>query len=347
LVSQVSDENEVRRIVINKQITLAARPDGFPVPSDFQLIESPFPEPQAGEVLVRTVYLSVDPYMRGRIRDRKSYAEPVKIGDVMVGEVVGVVEKSRDSSLAEGEFVRGHLGWQQYATCTADRLRRVKEGLPISTALHVVGMPGLTGYFGLLTVCGVKPGETVVVSGGAGAVGTTVGQIAKIKGCRVVGVAGSDEKIDFITNELGFDAGINYKTAEIYPALKAACPDGIDAYFDNVGGTTTDAVFNLINVHGRMAICGQISQYNLTEAEYGPRLLWNLITKRAKVEGLLVSDFVDRYGEALKDLHAWVHEGKIKYRERVTEGIENAAQAFIEMLGGANIGKQLVRVSKE
>jgi hypothetical protein len=279
------------------------------------------------------------------MKDRKSYAEPVKIGGVMVGEIVGVVEKSRDSTLAEGDIVRGHLGWQQYAACAPNQLLRVNDGLPISTSLHVVGMPGLTAYFGLLSVCEPKAGETVVVSGAAGAVGTTVGQIAKINGCRVVGVAGSDEKIDFITNELGFDAGINYKTAEIYPALEKACPDGIDVYFDNVGGTTTDAVFGLINVHGRMAICGQISQYNLAKAELGPRLLWNLITKRAKVQGLLVTDFADRHREALQDLHAWVNEGKLKYRERITDGIENAPQAFIELLGGANIGKQLVRVS--
>ncbi len=303
--------------------------------------------PQEGEVLVRSIYLSVDPYMRGRMVDRKSYANPVMLGDVMVGEVIGVVEKSRDSTFAEGDIVRGHCGWQQYAACSADQLRRVRDGLPISTALHVGGMPGLTAYFGLLTVCAPKSCETVVVSGAAGAVGTAVGQIAKIKGCRVVGIAGSDEKIDFITNELGFDAGINYKTAEIYPALKETCPQGLDIYFDNVGGTTTDAVFALINVHARMAICGQISQYNLMEAEQGPRVLWNLIVKRAKVEGLLVSDFVDRYGEALQELHAWVHAGRLKYRESITDGIENAPQAFMEMLAGANIGKQLVRVSAE
>jgi hypothetical protein len=336
-----------RSRAINKQITLAARPDGFPKPSDFHVAESPIPVLKEGEVLVRTIYLSVDPYMRGRMEDRKSYADPVQLGDVMVGEVVGTVEKSRSSTFAEGDIVRGHLGWQQYAACTADQLRRVKDGLPISTALHVVGMPGLTAYFGLLTVCAPKSGETVVVSGAAGAVGTAVGQIAKIKGCRVVGIAGSEAKIDFITGELGFDAGINYKTTEIYPALKNTCPEGIDVYFDNVGGPTTDAVFALINVHARMAICGQISQYNLTEAEQGPRVLWNLIVKRAKVEGLLVTDFADRYREALQDLHSWVRDGQLKYRERITDGIENAPRAFMEMLAGANIGKQLVRVSPE
>ena len=336
-----------RRTAINKQILLAARPQGVPKPADFRLNEAPIPEPAAGELLVRAVYLSVDPYMRGRMVDRKSYAAPVQLGDVMVGQVVGVVEKSNASEYTAGDVVAGHLGWQQFATCTPDQVYSIRGELPISTALHVVGMPGLTAYFGLLHVCEPKSGETVVVSGAAGAVGTAVGQIARIQGCRVVGIAGSDEKIDYITNELGFDAGINYKTAEIYPALKETCPDGIDVYFDNVGGTTTDAVFGLINVHGRMAICGQISQYNATEVQYGPRLLWNLIVKRAKVEGLLVSDFADRFSEGRKALHTWVSEGKLKYRERITDGIENAPQAFIEMLGGANIGKQLVRVSAE
>ncbi len=296
---------------------------------------------------MRTIYLSVDPYMRGRMKERKSYADPVKLGDVMVGEVVGVVEKSHVAELPEGEIVRGHLGWQQYAVCEPGLVRRIPDGLPISTALHVVGMPGLTAYFGLLSVCDPKPGETVVVSGAAGAVGTTVGQIAKIKGCRAVGVAGSEEKVDFVTKELGFDAGINYKTEEIYSALENACPKGIDAYFDNVGGTTTDAVFSLINIHGRMAICGQISQYNLAQPEQGPRLLWNLIAKRARVEGLLVTDFAAEHDKALAELRGWVAEGKLKYRERITEGIENAAQAFLEMMQGANIGKQLVRVSQE
>lgn len=333
--------------MMNQQITLAARPKGFPQPSDFQLVESPIPEPAEGEVLVRSIYLSVDPYMRGRMNDRASYADPVGIGDVMVGEVVANVEKSRDPKFSEGDIVQGHLGWQTHAVCRPNQIRRISRGLPISTALHVVGMPGLTAYFGLLTVCEPKPGETVVVSGAAGAVGSAVGQIAKLKGCRVVGIAGSEEKIEFITDELGFDAGINYKTQEVYAGLKSSCPDGIDVYFDNVGGTTTDAVFPLINVHARIAICGQISQYNLSEPEQGPRLLWNLIVKRAKVEGLLVTDFAERYGEAFRELYGWVSDGQLKYRERITEGIENAPAAFIEMLQGANIGKQLVRVSPE
>ena len=285
--------------------------------------------------------------MRGRMADRKSYADPVGLGDVMVGEIVGVVEQSRAASFNEGEVVRGHLGWQEYAACSPAGLRRVNSSLPVTTALHVVGMPGLTAWFGLLAVGEPRRGETVVVSGAAGAVGMTVGQIARSMGCRVVGIAGSDEKIEFITRELGFDAGINYKTDDVYAALAAKCPDGIDVYFDNVGGTITDAVFALINVHARIAICGQISQYNLVEPEMGPRLLVNLIVKRAKVEGLLVTDFASRYREALRDLRTRVQEGTLVYRERITDGIENAPQAFIEMLGGQNIGKQLVRVGVE
>ena len=330
----------------NKQILLHSRPDGFPELSNFRLAETEIPECKTDEVLIRTSYLSVDPYMRGRMRDRKSYAPPVELNSVMVGECVGVIEQSSSDRFKVGDSVAAEIGWQQFGVMPANRVRRVKPGLPISTALHVVGMPGLTAYFGLLHVCEPVEGETVVVSGAAGAVGTAVGQIAKLKGCRVVGIAGSDEKTDYLVNELGFDAAINYKTTEsIYKALKNHCPDGIDVYFDNVGGTTTDAVFALINVHARMAICGQISQYNLAEAEYGPRVLWNLIVKRAKVQGLLVSDFAAHFAKAAHDLHQWVASGKIKYRETVTEEIENAPQAFIDLLSGGNIGKQLVKVS--
>lgn len=330
----------------NKQIRLVSRPEGVPEKGNFEIVESPVPEPADGEVLVRSAYLSVDPYMRGRLRDRKSYADPVAIGDVMVGESVGYVEKSRADGFSKGDAVAADFGWQQFGVLNATKVRKLKSGLPISTALHVIGMPGLTAYFGLLHVCEPKSGETVVVSGAAGAVGTIVGQIAKLHGCRVVGVCGSEEKIDFITKELGFDEGINYKTSEsIYKDLKKACPEGIDVYFDNVGGTTTDAVFSQLNVHARMAICGQISQYNLAEAELGPRVLWNLIVKRAKVQGLLVTDFAPHYASAIRELFNWVSAGKIKYRETVAEGIENAPHAFISMLAGANIGKQLVRIS--
>ena len=330
----------------NKQILLAARPAGFPRESDFRLVESPMPQPAEGEVLLRVTYVSVDPYMRGRMRDVASYAEPVKIGEVMTGGAVAEVVESRNPAYQAGDIVEGMLGWQQYAVSSGAELRKIDPSLaPVSTALGVLGMPGLTAYFGLLDICDPRPGETVVVSGAAGAVGTLVGQIAKIRGCRVVGVAGSDEKVRYLLNDLGFDAAFNYKTTSDYlKKLAGLCPDGIDVYFDNVGGAITDAVLMLINIKARVSICGQISQYNLERPERGPRLLWTLIVKRARMEGFLVFEYADRYQEGLTQMAQWLKEGKIKYREQFAEGIENVPAAFIGMLGGANIGKQLVRI---
>jgi hypothetical protein len=241
------------------------------------------------------------------------------------------------------------LGWQEYVVADGKALRQVDPAIaPISTALGVLGMPGMTAYFGLLDVAEPKEGETVVVSGAAGAVGSIVGQIAKIQGCRAVGIAGGDDKIRFIVDDLGFDAGFNYKSVNNYRAeLQKLCPDGIDVYFDNVGGAITDAVFPLLNVHARVSVCGQISQYNLEKPEMGPRPLWHLIVKRARVQGFLVLDFSKHFGAASRQLAEWLRAGKIKYRERIADGIENAPRAFIEMLQGANIGKQLVRLSQE
>jgi NADPH-dependent curcumin reductase CurA len=334
---------------MNRQITLAARPKGFPKDTDFKLVEAPLPEAGAGEFLVQALYLSVDPYMRGRMNDAKSYAEPVGIGDVMVGESVGRVIQSKNDRFPEGTYVAGMFGWQEYAVSDGKMVRRLNPAAaPISTALHVLGMPGMTAYFGLFDVCQAREGETVVVSAAAGAVGSVVGQLAKLTGCRVVGVAGSDEKIQFITDELGLDAGMNYKTTDDYVAkLRQLCPQGIDAYFDNVGGPLTDAVFPLLNVGARICICGQISQYNVDSEQQGPRLLWHLIVKRATVRGMLVMDYADRFREALEKLTDWFQAGKLKYRERITDGIDNAPCAFLEMMQGANIGKQLVKVSEE
>ncbi len=333
----------------NRQITLAARPKGFPKESDFQTVAAPVGATGEGECLVQVIYLSVDPYMRGRLRDVESYAPPVKIGQLMVGRVVGRVLESRHDGYQQGDVVFGDLGWQEYAVAKGEALVRIDpQAAPISTALSVLGMPGLTAYFGLLDICRPRSGETVVVSAAAGAVGSIVGQIAKIKGCHVVGIAGSDEKVHYVTQDLDFDAAFNYKVVDDYSTvLRELCPIGIDAYFDGVGGAITDAVIPLLNVKARVAICGQISQYNLETPEMGPRLLWHLIVKRAKVEGFLVMDYAARREEGLRKLSEWVRSGKIKYRERIAEGIENAPRAFMEMLSGRNIGKQLVRVSGE
>jgi len=333
----------------NQQILLAARPTGLPKESDFRLVESPIPVPVEGEFLVRAIYLSVDPYMRGRMNDRKSYIEPVALGAVMGGESVGRVVQSKHADYPEGSTVVGQFGWQEYAVSDGRGVRQVDPSLgPISTALHVLGMPGLTAYFCLFDTCQFQAGDTVVVSAAAGAVGSTVGQLVKLSGGRAVGIAGSDEKIDWITGPLGFDGGLNYKTTDNYvEGLKPLCPDGIDVYYDNVGGPITDAVFPLLNLRARIGICGQISQYNLEEPEYGPRLLWHLIVKRATIRGFLVFDYFDRAAEGFGKLAGWLREGRLQYRERITDGIENGPRAFIEMLQGANIGKQLVRVSQE
>jgi NADPH-dependent curcumin reductase CurA len=266
---------------------------------------------------------------------------------VMVGGTVGKVIESHHPGFKADDIVEGRLGWQEYAVSDGTGLRKVDPSLaPISTALGVLGMPGLTAYFGLLDIGRPRPGETVVVSGAAGAVGSLVGQIAKIKGCRAVGIAGSDQKVAWLVNELGFDAAFNYKAAGDYAdELQKLCPSGIDVYFDNVGGAITDAVFRLINTGARISICGQISQYNLEESEMGPRPLGVLLTKQARAEGFLVFQFTERYQEGLRQMAEWLRDGRIKYREEFVEGLENAPRAFIDMLKGKNTGKQLIRIA--
>ena len=330
----------------NLQIQLAARPVGFPKLSDFKTAEAPIPQPSDGEVLLETMWLSVDPYMRGRMSDAKSYAEPVKLGEVMVGGTICRVVESKSEKLKAGDIVSAFTGWQRYAVAPAKQLMKIDPALgPVQVYLGAAGMPGLTAYFGLLDVCAPKAGETVVVSGAAGAVGSIVGQIAKIKGCRVVGIAGTDDKVKWLVEELGFDAAYNYKGVDNHLAeLRELCPEGIDCYFDNVGGSITDAVMIHMNVHARIAICGQISQYNLEKPEMGPRMLGMLIVKRANVQGLLVTDYMPRFAEGIKDLAGWIKEGKLKYEETVVNGLENAPQAFLDMLNGANTGKMLVKL---
>ncbi|MEP7009575.1 MAG: NADP-dependent oxidoreductase [Acidobacteriota bacterium] len=334
--------------IVNRRITLASRPIGFPKVSDFQLDYSPLPSLSVGEVLVRSVYLSLDPYMRGRMNAVPSDARPIALGEIMTGGAVAVVLESQNPRLRAGDAVAGMLGWQEYAAIEGREVRKIDPLLaPISTALGVLGQPGLTAYFGLLDVCKPQRGETVVVSGAAGPVGMLVGQIAKIKGCRVIGVAGSDAKVSWLIDEVGFDAAFNYKTdADFEHRLRDLCPDGVDVYFDNVGGSVSDAVVLLINPKARIAVCGQISQYNLERPEPGPRWLCQLIVKQAKVEGFLVSEFAERFPEGLEQLAAWLQEGKLKYREDIAQGIESAPQAFIGMLHGKNQGKQLVQLSE-
>jgi len=320
---------------------------GMPKETDFKLVEAPVPHPGAGEVVVHALYLSVDPYVRGRMNGAIPVVRMVQPGEVVSGEVVGRVVETNDPRLARDDVVEGMLGWQEYAVAQAKALRRVDPSMaPISTSLYVLGIPGLTAYFGLLDVCRPQPGETVVVSAAAGAIGSLVGQIAKIKRCRAVGIAGSEEKIRFITQDLGFDTGFNYKEVTDYEAkLHELCPNGIDVYFDNVGGPITDAVLRLINTRARVAVCGQISQYNSPQPEMGPRWLGQLVAKQAKVEGFLVQQFADHFDEGLRQLTQWLREKRIRYREDIVEGLENAPQAFVGMLQGSNIGKRLVKVA--
>ena len=332
----------------NRKFTLASRPVGMPKPSDFKLVEEPVKMPGDGEMVVRSLFISVDPYMRGRMNDVKSYAAPVAIGGTMVGGVVGQVVESKNPKFKPGDIVQGEFGWQEYAVSDGKGIRKIDPSIaPISTAIGVLGMPGLTAYFGLLEIGMPKAGETVVISGAAGAVGMVVGQIAKIKGCRVVGIAGSDDKVRYLIDELGFDGAFNYKTTKNYvEKLKELCPQGIDVYFDNVGGTITDAVIPLLNVKARMSICGQISQYNLEKPETGPRWLWAMIVKQARVEGFLVFQFFDKFAPAAAEMAGWIKEGKLKFREDIVDGFENLPQAFIGMLEGDNTGKRLVKVAE-
>jgi len=333
---------------VNRQITLASRPLGFPQISDFQLLYSPLPSPGVGEVLVRSVYLSLDPSLRKRMGEAASCAAPVALGAVLAGGAVGFVLESRDPRLRVGDVVEGMLGWQEYAVALGRDLRRIDPDLaPVSTALGVLGIPGLTAYFGLLEIGDPRHGESVVVSGAAGAVGMIVGQLAKIRGCRAVGIADCDAKTSWLLDELGFDRAINYTASGDFRAdLATLCPKGIDVYFDNVGGATTDAAVGLLNPGARISLCGQTSQDNLEAPERGPRWLGQLVVKQATVQGFQVSSFAERFPAALEQLAQWLLQGKLKYREDVAQGIEAAPQAFIGMLRGKNHGRQLVQLSE-
>lgn len=331
----------------NEKILLVNRPKGTPQKSDFRFEEAAVPELQNDQVLVKTIYLSVDPYMRGRMSDRKSYIPPFELNEVISGGVVGQVVESRSGELAEGDFVIGNLGWQRYNVVSDAEVRKLDPSLaPLTANLGVLGMTGLTAYFGLLDIGNPQEGETVVVSGAAGAVGTIVGQIAKIKGARVVGIAGSDEKIVYLKEELGFDEAINYKTEKVYEALKTACPDGVDVYFDNVGGEISDSVLGLINKGARIPICGQIALYNLEKADVGPRMQSQLLINSALMKGFIVSDYAAHFEEGAIELAKWLKEGKLSYSENIVDGFENTIDAFLGLFTGENTGKQLVKVAE-
>ncbi|MGY2134766.1 NADP-dependent oxidoreductase [Hymenobacter sp. HD11105] len=329
----------------NETILLASRPKGRPTAEQFKFVTSDMPQPSAGQVLLKMRYVSVDPYMRGRMSDAKSYVEPFDVGQPIAGGVVAEVVESQNDTLPVGSIVVGNLPWQLYSVSDGQGLNRVPSGpAPISYYLGLLGMPGLTAYFGLLDICQPKAGETVVVSGAAGAVGSVVGQLAKIHGARVIGTAGSDEKVAYLKS-LGFDEAINYKTADIPAALAAAAPNGIDCYFDNVGGKITDAVYDLLNKHARIALCGQISTYNATEVPMGPRPEGKLLKTSTKLQGFIVSDYLSRWPEGMQKLGEWYRQGKLQFDETITEGFDQIPAAFLGLFEGENTGKAIVKVS--
>jgi len=327
----------------NRRVLLASRPSGWVSEANFRIEETPLPQPAQGEVLVKNLWLSLDPYMRGRMSDAKSYVKGVELGDVMVGQTVGEVVSSRNEKFKEGDKVLTQLGWQLYGV-THELMKLDEKRAPLSCYLGVLGMPGMTAYFGLKDIGQPKAGETVVVSAASGAVGSVVGQLAKIWGCRAVGIAGGGQKCDYVTRELGFDACVDYKAANLKEALGQACAAGVDVYFDNVGGQIFDTVLAQMNLHSRVVVCGLISDYNATEP-YAIRNWRAVLVNRIRLQGMIVFDWRERYGEAMKALGGYFGEGKLKYRESVIEGLDNAPGGLIALLKGENFGKQLVKLA--
>ncbi|HYI75809.1 MAG TPA: NADP-dependent oxidoreductase [Gaiellaceae bacterium] len=328
----------------SREIRLVARPQGFPGEDLFEVAETPIPDPADGQVLIRNAFFSVDPYMRPRMNDVRSYVAPFTLGEAMTGGAVGRVAVSRNARYAEGDWVLHQLGWREWALSDGATLRRVDPGTaPVSTSLGVLGMPGFTAWYGLFVLGRPQEGETVFVSGAAGAVGSAAGQMAKVAGCRVIGSAGSEEKLEWL-RELGFDAVFNYREQSARAALGELAPDGIDVYFDNVGGDHLEAAIGALRAHGRVVACGSISRYNDAEPSPGPRNMFMVVTKRLRIEGFIISDHYDRFGEFAREASGWVEDGRLRYRETVVDGIENAPQAFLGLLRGENIGKMLVKV---
>ena len=331
-------------MIRNVQIQLASRPTGWVEESNFKVVETDMPKPGPGEVLVKNLWLSLDPYMRGRMNAVKSYTKYVEIGEVMVGGTVGQVVESSNPKFKQGDHVVGSLGWQLYALSNGEGLAVVDPKLvPLSAYLGVCGMPGGTAWIGLLEHCAPKTGETVLVSAATGAVGGVVGQLAKLQGCRAVGIAGGAKKCEYAVKELGFDACVDYKAGNLQDDLKAACPNGVDNYFENVGGEVLDAAFRVLNPFSRVALCGLIAEYNSTEP-YGVKMIRSLLVNRVKLQGFIVFDRVDLYQRAIPKLASLVSQGKLKYHETIAEGLKNAPKAFIGLLKGQNLGKQLVKL---
>jgi NADPH-dependent curcumin reductase CurA len=330
--------------MLNKQVLLASRPAGTVTPDNFRIAEAPLPEPGEGEVLVKNEWLSLDPYMRGRMNDAKSYAPSVDVGALMVGQTVGEVVESRHPGFRRGDKVLTSLGWQLFGVAKGKELMLVDASrVPASYYLGVLGMPGITAWFGLFEIGKPKPGDTVVVSAASGAVGSVVGQLAKQEGCRVVGIAGGRAKCDYVVRELGFDACVDYKAGRLLEDLRAACPKGIDVDFENVGGEVLDTVLRAMNPFSRIVVCGLIAEYDATEP-YGYRMLRAILVNRIRMQGMIVFDWKDRYGEALADLSARIAAGKLRYKESIVEGLENAPRGLMALLSGGNFGKQLVKL---
>jgi NADPH-dependent curcumin reductase CurA len=334
---------------INRKWCLVRRPVGLIKESDFEWREEAISHLEANEILVRIIYLSLDPANRGWVQEGKSYVPPVEIGEVMRGIAIGVVEHSKNPTFQNGDIVQGILGWQEYAITKGKGLTKlsVDPSLPLTAYLGLFGIIGPTAYFGLLEIGKPRKGETLVVSGAAGAVGSLVGQIGKIKGCRVVGTAGSDEKCTWLLEKLDFDAAVNYKSESVPERLKELCPNGIDVFYDNVGGKILDVVLSLINVKARIVICGMISQYNAVKPVPGPYNFRNILTRRARVEGFIVLDYTNRYDQAYRQLAKWFSKGKIQYRVDVVDGLIEAPNAINKLFDGSNQGKLIVKVSDE
>src|SRR6201993_2728328 len=331
----------------NRQVLLKRRPTGVPTTADFEIADGPIPDPGNGEVLVRGIYLSLDPYMRGRISGARSYAKPVEIGAVMEGRVVGQVVRSRDPGFREGDYVYGGYGWQLYSVVPPkDLLKLDPNEAPLSTALGVLGMPGLTAYVGLSEIGRPQRGETVVVSAASGAVGAVAGQLAGRAGARVVGIAGGADKCRYVEGELGFDACVDHRSRDLNAALDRACPGGIDVYWENVGGAVQRAVFPRLNDFGRMVMCGMVSEYNDAELQPGPNLM-AAVRKRLKIQGFIVSDQWQQFSAYRAMAAPLVRSGELKYREDVVEGLDNAPEAFIGLLQGHNFGKLLVKLGDD